>query len=274
MMPMAEETGQLAGILGDLLTTMERQRSVQSQARRAIMTPAISLVVGFLAAFILFTFVLPRLVDLLGEFGTNLPLTTRFLVGIADFSKTWGIVAVVAFAVAVVTGGAYLSRTTQGRRLWDSFMLRAPVVGPVVRASTMFDVCSMYSLLLQAGVAPVVGLRAVTGTIGNSRIREAFIAVDHEVTQGQRLGLSLLRYSVIPRLFSETVHNGEQAGALQQNLRALADFYQDDTERRVESGTSLIEPLSFLVVGTVIGFIAVAVISGIYSVIPQIGLNA
>ncbi len=273
MIPMAEEAGELPRVLRDLLNTMERQRRVAAQARNAILTPAISLIVGFVAAFILFTFVLPRLVELLGEFGTELPLATRILVIIAEFSRAWAAL-IAAGIVAVPTAIALLiSRTRRGRRLWHSFLLRAPVVGPVVRASTMFDICSMFALLLQAGVAPVLAMRAVTGTIGNVPIREAFIRVDHEVTQGRRLGVSLQEHPVIPRLFSDTVANGEQAGALTQNLQALADFYEGETERRVQAGTSLIEPVAFLIVGGLIGFIAVAIIAGIYSVIPQIGAS-
>ena len=116
-------------------------------------------------------------------------------------------------------------------------------------------------------------VRAVTGTIGSIPIRDAFIRVDHEITEGRRLGASLQRYPVIPRLFADTVANGEQAGALAQNLAALAEFYQGETERRVQTGTTLIEPLAFLFVGSIIGFVAVAIISGIYSVIPQIGVS-
>jgi type IV pilus assembly protein PilC len=153
-------------------------------------------------------------------------------------------------------------------------LLRTPVIGGIVRSGSMFDVCSMFALLLDAGIAPVVALRAVTGTIGNIRIREAFVRVGIEITEGQRLGQTLLKYPVIPVLFSETVANGEQAGALSRNLHALADFYEQETERKVEAGTTLIEPLAFLVVGSMIGFVAVAIISGIYSVIPTISQSA
>ncbi len=273
MVPMAEETGDLPRILRDVTATMERQQRVASQARNAILTPAISLAVGFVAAFILFTFVLPRLVDLLSEFGTDLPRMTRILVAIASFSRVWAAAIVGGFIGAIVLVVLYVTQSAQGRRMWHTVLLRLPVIGPVVRSSTMFDVCSMLSLLLQAGVAPVAAIRAVTGTIGNIPIRDAFIHVDHEVTEGRRLGVSLQRYPVIPQLFSDTVANGEQAGALSQNLEALAEFYQGETERRVQAGTTLIEPIAFLFVGSIIGFVAVAIISGIYSVIPQIGVN-
>ncbi|MEE8517919.1 MAG: type II secretion system F family protein, partial [Dehalococcoidia bacterium] len=223
MVPMAEETGDLPRILRDVTATMERQQRVASQARNAILTPAISLAVGFVAAFILFTFVLPRLVDLLSEFGTDLPRMTRILVAIASFSRVWAAAIVGGFIGAIVLVVLYVTQSAQGRRMWHIVLLRLPVIGPVVRSSTMFDVCSMLSLLLQAGVPPVAAIRAVTGTIGNIPIRDAFIRVDHEVTEGRRLGVSLQRYPVIPQLFSDTVANGEQAGALSQNLEALAE---------------------------------------------------
>ena len=274
MMPMAEETGELPRILQDLLRTMERQQKVSSQSRAAILTPAISLVIGVVAALILFTFVLPRLVDLLGEFGTELPTATKILVAIAGFSNAWALYIRGGLVAVVGAAGFNFSATDDGRRLWHTILLRTPVVGAIVRSSSMFDVCSMFALLLDAGIAPVVALRAVTGTVGNIRIREAFVRVGIEITEGQRLGQTLLKYPVIPGLFSETVANGEQAGALSRNLHALADFYEQETERRVQAGTTLIEPLAFIIVGSMIGFVAVAIISGIYSVIPTISSGA
>jgi type II secretory pathway component PulF len=274
MMPIAEESGELARVLQDLLRTMERQQKVNAQSKSALLTPAISLGIGVIAALILFVFVLPRLVELLSEFGTELPRATRILVAVASFSQSWAL----AISVAVLGGSAgligYFSATTRGKRIWHSVLLRIPVIGPVVRASAMFDVCSMFALLLDSGIPPVPALRAVTGTISNIRIREAFIRVDIEISEGQRLGTTLKRYPVIPALFSETVANGEQAGALSRNLHALSDFYEQETERGVEAGTSLIEPLAFLIVGSLIGFVAVAIISGIYSVIPEISSSA
>lgn len=274
MMPIAEESGELPRVLQDLLRTMERQQKVNAQSKSALLTPAISLGIGVIAALILFVFVLPRLVELLGEFGTELPRATRILVAVASFSQSWALaisLAIIGGAVALIS---YFSATVRGKRIWHSILLRTPVIGPVVRASAMFDVCSMFALLLDAGIAPVLGLRAVTGTISNVRIREAFIRVDVEITEGQRLGAALKRYPVIPALFSETVANGEQAGALSSNLHALSDFYEQETERGVEAGTTLIEPLAFLIVGSLIGFVAVAIISGIYSVIPEISSSA
>lgn len=274
MMPMAEETGELPRILQDLLRTMERQQKVAAQSRKAIMTPAISLGIGVLAALILFTFVLPRLVNLLSEFDSDLPTATRILVAIAGFSASWALYIVGAVLAISVGSTLYFSGTESGKRAWHTLLLKTPVIGPIVRASSMFDICSMFGLLLDAGIAPVVALRAVTGTVGNVRIREAFVRVGIEITEGQRLGQSLSKYPIIPALFSETVANGEQAGALSRNLHALADFYEQETERRVEAGTTLIEPLAFIVVGGMIGFVAVAIISGIYSVIPTISAGA
>jgi type II secretory pathway component PulF len=270
MMPLAEETGELPRILRDLTGTMERQEKVGSQARNAILAPAFSLVVGFAAAFVLFTFVLPRLVTLLEEFGTELPLATRMLVNLAGFARDWGVTTVLIIVAVVLVLTLYMARTRRGRRLWDQILLRSPVAGPIIRSTSMFDVASMMSLLISSGISPVVALRTSVQTASNIHIREALERVDEAVTQGGRLGQALQEEPVIPRLYSDTVHNGEAAGALVHNLEALADYYQEETERRVQVGTTLIEPVAFLVVGAIIGFIAVAVIAGIYSIIPQV----
>ena len=101
-------------------------------------------------------------------------------------------------------------------------------------------------------------------------MRSAFNLVEQEITAGGRLGDALARQPQIPKLLTEIVAGGEQAGALRQNLEALADYYLEETDRRVQATTGLIEPAAFLVVGGIIGFIAVAVLTGIYSVIPAV----
>lgn len=270
MVPLAEATGELPRLLKDLVRTMERQAVVAARARQAILTPALSLLVGFGALFVLFTLVLPRLVELLSEFDAELPATTRALVAIANFSQTNGMRTAIGLVVAGVGLFAFLRLTRAGQRFWHRTMLRLPVVGGVVMSSTLFDVSAMYALLLETGVAPVVALRTVTVSIGNSVLRDAFQRVEAEVTAGGRLGAALRKQAAIPSLFTETVSNGEQAGALTQNLSAMADYYQEETNRRVQAGTTLIEPVAFLIVGGVIGFVAVAIMSGIYSIIPQI----
>ena len=270
MIPVAEASGELARVLAEVVRTLERQARVAAQTRSAIMTPAISLVVGAGAAFILFTFVLPRLVELLSEFGGELPRATRILISVADYSEAWGLITLAAVASVAALASLFFSRTDRGRRLWDGFLLRAPIIGAVVQSSTMFGVCSMWSLLLQTGVAPVGALRTVVVMIPNVKMRAAFSRVEQEITAGGRLGAALGRQPEVPRLLAEIVAGGEQAGALRQNLEALADYYLEETDRRVQSTTGLIEPAAFLIVGSIIGFIAVAVLTGIYSVIPAV----
>lgn len=273
MIPVAEASGELPRVLTEVVRTMERQAQVAAQARTAILTPLLSLIVGFGAAFVLFTFVLPRLVELLSEFGGELPRATRILITIADFSSAWGLLTIGGMVATAILLTVFFKQTTPGRSAWHGFLLRAPIIGPVVQSSTMFGVCSMWALLLQTGVAPVGALRTVVAMINNVRMRAAFAAVEAEITAGSRLGVALGRQSHVPRLLAETVAGGEQAGALRQNLEALADYYVEETDRRVQSSTGLIEPMAFLIVGGMVGFVAIAVLSGIYSVIPSVSGN-
>jgi len=270
LLPMAEETGRLPDILRGLLHAMERQQNVASQARRAVVSPLISVTVALVAGAIMFTFVLPRLMALLAEFGGGLPLATRVLIGLSHFSQAHGVKVLVGVIVMVVALYLFFNRTRRGTYLKDRIQLRLPLVGRVVLASTMFDLCSVMALLLRSGVSPVGALRSVISIVGNQVIRGALVRVEAEVSQGGRLGQACRRQPELPALFSDTVTNGKQAGALRQNLEALTDFYQAETERSVAVGTNLLEPILIIAVGAVIGFVVVGIISGIYSIIPQI----
>lgn len=271
LLPMAEETGDLPTILNGLLTTMQRQLSVGSQAKKAVVTPAISLVVASFAGVVLFTFVLPRLVDLLGEFGGQLPLATRMLMNTAAFGQAYGIYVLLSLMLGVGSLSLFLTRSDLGMTIKDQSLMKIPVISGVVVSSAMFDVCSTMTLLLRAGVNPVAALRAITSMTGNRVLRTALATVESQVTQGARLGDAAKRQPDLPNLFSDTLANGDQSGALRQNLEALADYYQGETERAVAQSTTMLEPMLILLVGAFVGFIAIGIISGIYSVIPQIG---
>ena len=198
MVPMAEATGELPRVLQELTRNMDRRMRVARQAQSAVLAPAIAMAVGSLAALVLFTFVLPRIVELLGEFGTELPRVMRVLLTVGEFGQAWGTWTLVGLLVLLVLILFYFGRTNRGRRHWHRMLLAAPVIGPVVRSSTMFDVSSMLALLLRAGVAPAVALRTIVDVIGNVVIREAFLRVDLAVTGGGRLGAALQRQQVIP----------------------------------------------------------------------------
>ncbi len=134
----------------------------------------------------------------------------------------------------------------------------------------MSRLCSSLTTLLGGGIPVAEAIRLSTEGTENTTFREGLTEVYREVLTGSRLEPAILKQRVFPRLFAQTVGIGEETGSLKVNMAGLATFYEQETERVAGRATDLIEPTIIIIMGIVVGFIGMAIVSAIYSIIPQI----
>ena len=264
-----EASGGLGFTLERIVETLEQRKSVQDKVRAALVYPLISFVVAIVAGYVLVTFSLPALTDLLEDFGGELPLTTQILQNLTEFMRQY-ITHVLASVIGMVTIFFLYTRTLRGARQRDLILLQAPVIGGVLRKSNMFSLTSTLKTLIQAGVPLIEALRLSSQAVGNIPLREAVEATTKDAESGVSLGQSFRRQKLFPPLITQGIVTGEMSGTLSDTLSGLADFYRQETERSVNSATELIQPTIILLVAGVVGFLAIAVISGIYSTLGAV----
>ncbi len=264
-----EASGGLVITLDRLAETLRRRKSVQDSVRGALVYPALSLVVALVAGTILITYSLPALIELLAEFGGQLPFATRLLQGSAEFLQQYVLFVLGGFAGVAITATLYF-RTAHGNRVWDTVTLKAPVIGGVITRSTMYNFTSTLKTLIDAGVPLVEGLRLAGEAVGNIVVREALDAAATEARSGTSLGQSFRQQTVFPLLLTQGIVTGELSGTLPKTLEGLSSYYSQESERAVGAATQLIQPAIILVVAVFVGFIAVAVLSGIYSTLGSV----
>ncbi len=264
-----EATGGLVNTFGRLGVTLERRKAIQDKVRGALTYPLVSLLVAAVAGVILVTTSLPALVDLLNEIGGELPLTTRILQSAASFLQRYLPHLVGALAGILILIVLYF-RTPRGARVRDRTLLRMPVVGGVVLRSNMHALTSTLKNLIDEGVPLMESLRLSADSVGNLVIRDALQDVTAQAEQGMSLGQAFSEQVIFPPLFTQGVVTGEVAGNLAETLGGLAEFYQQESERSIAAATELIQPAIILLVAIVVGFVAVAVLSGIYSTLGSV----
>lgn len=269
LLQVAEQTGELRKILLEIVAYMERQRVAVAKVMKALTYPAIVLAVGIVAAFILITFTVPSLTGLLAEYGAKIPLATQVLVAVGKIGERYGMRILAALVILSLLGWQY-RRTPAGKKRWDSTILKLPVIGKIIRQSQMARLCSSLTTLLSAGIPTAEAIYLSIEATENSVFREGLSQVYQEVLTGSRLEPAILRQSIFPRLFAQTVGIGEETGALKVNLDGLTTFYEQETDRAIARATDMIEPTIIIVIGLVVGYIGIAVISTIYSILPQI----
>lgn len=269
MMEIGERTGNIELILRRLATYIEKEQAVVGRMRGAMAYPAFILLMAIGVVGVMVTFTLPPMMGLFSEFGAELPWPTRFLMALTGFATTYMFhVLVGGVAVAIITTG-YVS-LPRGRRHRDWLLLKMPVIGKINMQGNVSRLSRTMSTLLRAGLSLPEIMDLTLQTIGNVVIREAIETLRTESLQGRGLSEPLAASRLFPGMLSQMVRVGEETGTLDSHLETLADFYEQEVERGVDTLMSMMEPALTLFVGFIVGFIAVSVIMPMYSLMGSI----
>ncbi len=270
LLAVGEATGGIPLTLQQLTDTLQRRKSVADKVRKALIYPAISLAVALVAAFVLVTYSLPSLTGLLKDFGGELPVATQLLITVSDGLAAYALFIIVPI-VSLGLGTAMASRTEVGKRTRDRFLLQLPVVGTILEGSSMFFLTTTLSTLLKGGVPTIEAMKLAEEGLGNAVYRERLAGVTQRASEGTKLGEAFGEEKGFPSIIAQAIATGELRGSMVDTLAGIAEYYEDLTDRAVSGATELIQPGVIIFVAGIVGFVAVAVISGIYSTLGNVG---
>ena len=265
-----EKSGNLPDILSRLAKYMEREASVKGKIKSAMTYPLVVISVAItITGFILYK-VVPTFANLFKDLGAELPLPTQLVVAASDL-----IVNNIIFIVLGVVGGIFFLRnyykTYRGRRVLDGILLKMPVMKELLIKGAMARFSRTLSTMISSGIDLLVGLEITARTSGNSIIEDAIMETRNMVTQGRSLSESILGFKVFPSMLGQMVKVGEDTGSLDEMLSKIADFYEEEVDRAVDTLMSLIEPLMITLLGVLIGGIVVALYLPMFSLVQAIG---
>ncbi len=261
------KAGEAGGVLGEVLERLaefaERQRVLRNQVVSALFYPAILFGLMVTAVIVLMILVIPKFTDMFLEFNAELPLPTQVLITVSDaFANFWWLGLLVISVIATVLR-QYL-RTETGKILFDRIKLGIPLVGPVISTFAIVRFTRTMATLLENGVRMLPALQVVKDTIGNKVYSNAITEAEREVEQGSTLSRELGQNKDFPTLVTHMIAVGEESGEPVTMLSKLSDYYDMEIRKSLERLTSSISPLVILIMGLLIGFIAVAMILPIF----------
>jgi len=260
-----EATGSLTDTLERLIAHLHEQRDLRSQLLTALAYPLLLIfVAGCLVLFFLF-FLLPRLQALFNALHGELPLSTRILVGCANFSLHYGLIVVAAVVLGVISFWRW-RQTEAGRETSDAWLLRLPLVGPFVVSQTVLAFSQTLGVLLANGITAVEALRMTERQIMNRVHRQAFRAATDRVIEGEALSSSLTRTGCFPDLVLDRLTVGENTGNVVPSLHEIARNYQRIISGQLNMFVKVIATVVLLAVFVVVGFIAFAIVSAVFQV--------
>ena len=265
----SEYTGNLAVALRQAAGYIEKNMAMTASVKRTLAYPSLMLLMS-IGVFTLITNVaLPPLVRLFTSLGAELPWTTNLLIFSADFVANNKFSLLAGFSILILLFFSYI-RMAVGKLAMDKFMLKIPMIGDIVIKRNMSQFCRTMSLLLGVGISLPRIMGIVIETMNNSIIRQALVEVRKKLVQGQGLSKPMAKISLFPELLVEMVVVGEKTGTLQSTLATLSDFYEQTVDRKTHLLISTMQHFLLVMIGVVVGFIGISMITPLYSVLKTI----
>lgn len=265
MIEAGETGGILDTILGRLATFMEKSMALKKKVKGAMTYPAICLAISILILAIILIFVVPVFTTMFEDFGSSLPMPTQIVVNLSDFFKHNFLYIIIAFFFMVMIFKKIYA-TPKGRLVIDKALLRAPVVGILLRKVAVAKFTRTLSTMLQSGVPILEALQVVAKTAGNKVIENAVFRVGDSIAEGRPIAEPLEECGVFPNMVVQMINVGETVGALDSMLEKIADFYDEEVDQAVENLTAMIEPFMMVFLGGMIGGLVVAMYLPIFKI--------
>jgi type IV pilus assembly protein PilC len=265
----AELTGELDSVLAQLSSYIERDLEARRKIKSALMYPLVVSVMAIVTVVVLAVYVLPKFRDFFADLDAELPLPTRMLLGLTDFLGQWWW-AILAGLAALLLLGFAITRTAGGKYARDALLLKAPVLGETIQYALVERFCRVLGSMVSAGVNLTEALAVTTESLRNRVYVKRLGEVTEQMLEGQGIAGPLARTGLFPGTATQMLRVGEDTGSLDTQLDVTAEYYETELDYKIAKLTALFEPIVIIVMGLIVGFVAVALVSAMYGIFRQV----
>ncbi len=270
MIAAGEAGGILDTILSRLSAYMEKAAKLKAKLKGAMTYPIVTLIIAAIVVAIIMVFVIPVFEEMFEGMGGALPMPTQIVVNMSRFIKG-NILYIIAAIAFIIFAFKRFYKTDKGHALLDDLSLKLPVMGMLLRKGAVAKFTRTMSTMLSSGVSILDALDIVAKTAGNKTIEAAIYGVRSGITEGRTMADPLSESGVFPSMVCQMISVGESTGALDEMLKKIADFYDDEVDQAVENMTALIEPFMLVFLGVVIGGLVVSMYLPIFKMAAAMG---
>ncbi|MEO6259169.1 MAG: type II secretion system F family protein [Thermoanaerobaculia bacterium] len=270
MIAAGEAGGILDTILQRLAQYIEKSVKLNAQVKAAMIYPVSVISIAVIVVAIILWKVIPVFAALFKGLGADLPMPTMIVIALSNFiAGYWWLIGIVGFTT--VFSLRKYHATYKGKRVLDGILLKAPVLGMLLRKIAVARFCRTLSTLTSSGVPILDGLQITARTAGNSVVEDAIMATRKSVEEGKTISEPLAETEVFPSMVVQMIAVGEQTGALDTMLSKIADFYEDEVDTAVAGLMKLLEPILIAFLGVAIGGIVIAMYMPMFTLIGKVG---
>jgi len=268
--------GEVGGLLDTILTRLakhiEKAMKLKGQIKSAMVYPSAIVGVAIIVISVLMVWVIPVFAQMFLEMSggkIGLPGPTQLVINISNFFQSYWYFMGGALVGIMMAIKRYYG-TVNGRIVIDRLLLKIPIVGDLIRKASVAKFTRTLGTLITSGVPLLEGLSICAKTSGNKVIEEALMNARVSISGGKTISEPLAKCNVFPKMVTHMIAVGESTGALDAMLGKIADFYEDEVDQAVDTLTSLLEPIMMVVLGTIIGFIVIAMYLPIFTMAQAI----
>jgi type IV pilus assembly protein PilC len=270
MVKAGEESGKLSESLKIIANQMEGSYKIKEKVKGAMIYPGVILSVMLVIGVLMMIFVVPQITSTLANLNVPLPFMTKVLIGTSDFLKN-NIPLTLLGALLIYLSVYFTLRSKLGKHVFDFIVLKIPVVGELIKETNSARITRTISSLLSSGVAYEESISITRDVIQNDYFKAILATAKSKVEKGGTISSVFLENTKLcPPFVGEMMVVGEETGRLPAMLLEVATFYEDSVDQKTKNMSDIIEPVLMVVIGTAVGFFALAVIKPIYSLTSSI----
>lgn len=259
MVRAGEASGNLDEVLARLADYLQKQANLRGKIAAAMTYPAVMVFVGFGVVVFLMTYVVPRITGILQSKDNVLPAPTVILMTASDLFKEYWWFGLIALVAAYIFAKLAIA-TEKGRLLFDTFILKIPVVGTLLQKSAISRFTVTLSTLLKSGLPALDALSIVSKVVNNALLSRVISQVAERILEGADIATPLRKSKMFPPMVGYMIAVGEQSGELENILDRISETYEEEIDLAVQRLTALIEPVIIVGLAVVVGFIIMAVL--------------
>jgi type IV pilus assembly protein PilC len=267
------DAGEIGGALDVILTRLaiyrEKADTLARKVKGALIYPGVVMTVAIAVTFIMLTYIVPVFARMFSGLGAELPGPTRFILSLSAFIRGNILTGVVALVLLIVAYRFYY-KTDQGRFNIDKLKLKIPLIGDLIRKSSIAKFSRTLATLMSSGVPILDALNITARASGNRVIHDAIKKSVVSIAEGETITQPLKQCGVFPPMVTQMISVGEKTGGLDDMLSKIADFYDEEVDAAVAALTSVIEPVIIVFMGIVIGGILIAMYLPMFEIIGKI----
>jgi MSHA biogenesis protein MshG len=258
MVRVGEMTGRLEEIFLRLFDHMEFERFMREQVKSALRYPSFVIAAMAVAMFVVNLWVIPTFAKVFQGFNAELPLMTRILIGVSEFSVAWWHLVSVAVVAAALAFRAWIA-TPDGRYKWDRAKLRIPIAGKIVRKATLARFARSYALALRSGVPLIQALTTVSQTVDNAFISDKIERMRDGIERGETVLRAAIGAGVFTPVVLQMIAVGEESGTIDEMMDEIAGMYQNEVEYELKTLSQQIEPILIVLLGALVLVLALGI---------------